>query len=683
LAAQRAVSDTLPPMDSSDAADSAPQPSPGPEPAVLSDEPLSEPVIEPVIEPAAEDTPGPIDGAASPAAGATAVIGATGAAAVIGATAAIAVAPSSAEPRSAARRRGSSPRSALRWITALWAALLVGASLLWPVDFGYDELQHFDMTYQYSQHPTTLYAPGQLGLSKAAVAIHGLEPNPLAHQFAIAPIAARGDRPTLNELGGVAISPGAGTNQMVQHPPLYYWLGAVILRLPGVSHLAWDLQFWLVRLLSVLLMLPVPLLSFGSARRLARRMLPDTAGPDIAIPNPAPAVDPASDSPAGPVTRPSPGSTVQSVDNRFTGRQNAIGLIAAVVPITVPNLIRDGSSVTNDSLLISATSFFLYFLIRICLGEVSKKMVAGASIAVTVALLTKGFALVLPPILLIGLIIGWRRSPAEGDAPRDRRQLAWVSGIYLACMVIGGLWWLRNLIRFSAIQVNGFGPGTNNARYGLPDNNGSFVKFLPNFLNQVLARVWGGFAIPDTPLGSSLSVYGWPAVIGLGLLGALSVRRLRSVVLLLLLGIVLTLGVMSEGSWSLYSTHSKVGPQAAQGRYLYHLILVLAVVGAVGWAAMLRPRLTNVTAYVVLLLALVTNASAWFMILDSWYSSGPVGLPTKLRNAVHGVFRWSPVPKPLTAAIFLLVIVTAVLGWLQLRRYCRSVQASEPAIAEG
>jgi 4-amino-4-deoxy-L-arabinose transferase-like glycosyltransferase len=544
------------------------------------------------------------------------------------------------------RRRARSPRTPLRWLVGLWAALLVGASLLWPVSYGYDELQHFDMTYQYAQHPTTFYAPGALHLSNAAVAIQKLvPPNPNVGPFATAPIAARADRPTLKQLGGANTSPAAAVDQMVQHPPLYYWLGAVVLDLPGVSHLAWDQQFWLVRLVSVLLMLPVPLLCFGAARRLARRFKVDER------------------------TVPTRGDSTDG----FSGTENAIGLIAAAVPLTIPNLIRDGAAVTNDSLLISATSFFCYFLIRICFGELSKKVVAGASVALLVALLTKGFALVLPPILIVGLVIGWRRNRREGANPLTRRQLTEIAAIVVGCLVVGSLWWLRNLIRFSAIQVNGFGPHSDDVRYGPADNAGTLAHFIPDFLSQTMGRTWGGFGLADYPSGSAVSVWGWPVLVGVGLLAALQVKRHRGVTVLLLIGVLLTFGVVAENAWGLYKTHSRIGVQGAQGRYVYHTIVVLAAVAAVGWASVLRRRTTNLLAYGVLLLAILTNASAWFMIVDTWYAGGRAPLLRKIRDGIHGVVRWSPVPKPFTLAVFAVVVVTAVLSWLQVRRYCRSL----------
>lgn len=78
----------------------------------------------------------------------------------------------------------------------------------------------------------------------------------------------REDRPSFDALGGAAPDPSGPANQMVQHPPLAYWLDALVLRLPGVGTLAWDLQVWLLRLLGIVLVLPVPFLAWAATRRL-------------------------------------------------------------------------------------------------------------------------------------------------------------------------------------------------------------------------------------------------------------------------------------------------------------------------------------------------------------------------------------------------------------------------------
>ncbi|MDQ2758800.1 MAG: hypothetical protein M3Y71_19960, partial [Actinomycetota bacterium] len=52
-------------------------------------------------------------------------------------------------------------------VTTLWAALLLGASLLWPPLTGYDEAMHVGMAGAYAGAPTRLYGPGELTQSRA------------------------------------------------------------------------------------------------------------------------------------------------------------------------------------------------------------------------------------------------------------------------------------------------------------------------------------------------------------------------------------------------------------------------------------------------------------------------------------------------------------------------------------
>ena len=209
---------------------------------------------------------------------------------------------------------------AMVWVvTALWAALLLGASLLWPMTYGAAEAQHIDMAYAYSTDPLHFYRPGQLTLSQATVNILKQTPgHPPVQRFYGAPIPLRGDRPSFTGLGGHAVAKGAPPNQMVEHPPLYYLAEAAVLRVPGVSHLPWDKQVWLMRLLSVLFMLPIPILCWATTRRLVSAIHPIAGAERFAV-------------------------------------------VAAVVPVTMPNLIRDGASVTNESLLILAASAVLFW----------------------------------------------------------------------------------------------------------------------------------------------------------------------------------------------------------------------------------------------------------------------------------------------------------------------------------
>jgi 4-amino-4-deoxy-L-arabinose transferase-like glycosyltransferase len=494
----------------------------------------------------------------------------------------------------------------------LWGSLLLGASILWPMSYGYDEPQHIDMAYVYAADPFHFHGPGTLLPTRADLHMQASVPGyPPQQPFATAPTVGRSQRPSFDQLGGHAPTTGTQPNQMVQHPPLYYWLAAVILRLPGVSHLAWDVQVWLMRLLSVLMLLPVPALCWAGTRRLLGAIGP---------------------------------ARVHASDTAMT---------AAVIPLTIPNLIRDGSSVTNDSLLILSTSVLLYLLIRVITGDLTRRTAAGVGVSLAAALLTKGFALVLPPVVLAAYLLGAHRSDVDG--PERYRRLWRPLGIAAVGGIVGGLWWVRNLVNYGTVQVNGFGPGYDVKLYGPPDDHGTLAGFLPRFLTDFARRIWGGTGLPDTPSAGSFVVFGWFALAAIALVAGIA-RRNRAApadrlgALVLLATPVLTFLLVAADSYSTFRTWSDE-PRAAQGRYLYHAIVALAVLIAIGWMRLVPPRWRPWLAPTALAAAIATNAVVWLLLLRDWYQPVPGGLS----DAVHGVLRWSPLPMPLTV-VFVAVL---------------------------
>lgn len=506
-------------------------------------------------------------------------------------------------------------------MTALWCALLLGASLIWPMSYGSDEPQHIDMAYDYSAHPFHFYGPGRLYPSLADVgmqrAVPGYGPQTRLSQ---APIPPRGQRPTFAQLGGHAFQTGGQPNQMVQHPPLYYWLEAVLLRIPGVSGLAWDVQVWLMRLLSILIMAPLPLLCWSTAKRLLSAPFGRLA-------------------PAG------------------AGR---LAVLAAAVPLTIPNLVRDSASVQNDTLLILATSVVIWGLARAVTGDMRVRTAAVVSAALAVGLWTKGFALALPPIILIAYLVGGRR------AAREWRQAA--RGVWrplAVCLVgalVGSFWWVRNVIDYHTIQTNGFGDAYNAVIYGKPDHSGTLARFLPPFLDGFIMRIWGQIGLPDSPSPGPLIIYGWFFVVLMGVVAALAIKgsggaRLRYGVL----GLVplAYFGITFDGSYAVFRQWAHDGVHADSGRYLYGGIVVIAALFAVGWYELARPRFHGRISLIVVAGALVTNAASWLLILRSWYQ--PVtdsGYGSGTVKALRGLFRWSPLPEGITV---LLVMVLPVL----------------------
>jgi 4-amino-4-deoxy-L-arabinose transferase-like glycosyltransferase len=535
-------------------------------------------------------------------------------------------------PSSTLFRRLSRVPTTLWLITALWGALLLGASVLWPMSYGYDEPMHIDMAYVYSANPFHLYGPGQLSLTKAAIGLVKQVPGyPPKQRLADAPILPRSERPTFAQLGGHAISKVRVLNQMVQHPPLYYWLEAAVLRVPGVSDLAWDLQVWLMRLGSVLMMLPLPVLCWATARRflIGRRPAEDRSdnGPsETALPH---------------------------------DRVSRLAVLAAAIPLTIPNLIRDGSSVTNDALLVLTTSVLLYLLSRVLTGDLTRRTAVWVAVTLAAALWTKGLALALPPVVLAAYLVGWWRRPN----PASRVRALWPPlAIAAVGGIVGGLWWLRNLVDYGTVQVNGYG-AYGRVIYGPPDNRGTLTHFLPVFITQVVMRIWGGIGLLDAPSPGPFVIYGWFFVVLIGLVAAVFIRsgeggRLRALVLIS--APVLTALVVTEGSFSTNERWSTV-VAGAQGRYLYSTVVAVATLATVGWIQLTHRRVHAVFIPVVVVGAVLTNATAWIMILRSWYrpiaDAGPIA---GMRTATHALLRWSPLPS--TVTLLLVILVPAALS---------------------
>jgi hypothetical protein len=530
-------------------------------------------------------------------------------------------------------RRVRAVPTAVWLITGLWGVLLLGASLLWPMTYGYDEPQHIDMAYAYSAHPFHFYGPGELLPAEATQNMQKLVPGyPPTQRLSVAPIAPRGQRPTFAQLGGHAPTHGTQPNQMVQHPPLYYWTEAVVLRLPGVSHLPWDVQVWLMRLLSVAFMLAVPLLCWATAHRLLARVHPLAHGESGAV-------------------------------------------LAAAIPLTIPNLIRDGSSVTNDSLLILATSVVLYLCCRAMTGDLSRRTSVWMGFWLAVALLTKGFALVLPPIVLVAYVLGLF---SDRERTGSRLRLLWPALIApVIGGVVGGLWWLRNLIDYGTVQTDGFGSAYQVVLYGPPDNRGTFGGFLPIFASDFIARIWGGIGLPDLPSPGPFVIYGWFALV---LIGAAIFALARSGpgsrvrTWLLTATVALTVGVVAEGSYSTFHTWSSA-VRGTQGRYLYHVIVVIAAFAALGWARIVKPGIRPILVPTVVAAAVLTNALSWVVLLRSWYGLNVNSL-AGLKGTVHGLLRWSPVPSPLTVLVVgLLPVAASILSVTLLTRDARRLSA--------
>lgn len=529
--------------------------------------------------------------------------------------------PAGPAPAPSHRRLGRAGRiPGLVWlVTAVWGLLMALGTIVWPATYGLDESAHIDMAYAYATD-ARLYDPGTLGYSQAVTKIQAYYVgHPLRRTLAEASLPARGARPSLDQLGSQrVIGRQTSINQMTQHPPAYYALCAVVLKVPGVSSLAFDQQIGLMRLVSLLCMLPVPLLAWATARALR---LPDWTA-----------------------------------------------LAAAVVPLGVPGLLRTGSVVNNDALLVLATSVLLWLLARVLSGDLRRRTAAGIAVALAVALLTKGLALVLPPIVGVAYLVAWRK---------QRRFPVLPLLIAAAGGVVGGLWWLRNLVRFGVVQPNGFGPDFERTVFGPPTNIGHFDVFLPTFTNAFFVRAWAGLGIPDTPAQPPVLVWAWLILVAIGVVAALSVRsplpRVGSIALVA--PFVLSGLVVASQSWTTYQAYGRLA--AVQGRYAYLGIAGLAVVAVLGLGQLLLPRYRLRLPVVLFGLAMVTEAAAVYLIAGNWFHRDSMSAFGRAHEGFAAMLRLSPWPAPLTVLPFLAVVLLAPVGLVLLARSAGSRAAGD------
>jgi 4-amino-4-deoxy-L-arabinose transferase-like glycosyltransferase len=528
-------------------------------------------------------------------------------------------------------RRLAAVPTVVWYVSALWLALLLGASVLWPMSSGYDEVNHIGMALVYSSHPFHFYGPGQLHSTKVQIALNAMLPS-FNHDLSVAghAILPRGHRLSFQQLGGATIVADSYPNQMVQHPPLYYWIEAVLLRVPGVTTIAWDQTVWLMRLVSVACMAPIPLLCWATTRRMLAGW-------------------------RGPWRRGQ--ATAGIVRTDLTPR---LALIGAALPLTIPNMVRDGSSVTNDSLLVLTTSVVLYGVSRVLTGDLTRRTAVMIAVFLAAALWTKGFALVLPPVVLVTYLIAWWRRPTSAR----RIAVLWPPLVIAAIgAAVGSLWWLRNLVKYGTVQIDGLGPKFQQLIYGPPDHAGTLTHFIPPFVTGFVMRIWGGVGIPDIPDPGPFIEYGWFFVVLIGVVAALAMRgstgsRVRSAVLTS--AAVLTALVVAEGSFQTFAKWSNA-LSGVQGRYIYSTVTAIASVATVGWLQLTRPRTHATFAPFVVIGAVVTNAAVWILILRSWYA--PVGTASSegFLGSVHALFRWSPLPSPVTLVfVFVLPALAAL-----------------------
>lgn len=521
---------------------------------------------------------------------------------------------------------------ALVWlIAALHLGLMATFALLYPPYTELDEVQHVDavvaIAYNHDWPGPGKRVESQAVILTADTNVRGANQRPYSDD----PTTPRSQRRSLADLGAEkpANTDPKLLNQMVQHPPGFYALGAAFLKvIPGSNGWHYDQTVYALRLLCALLLAPVPLIAFGLVR----------------------------------AVRGSPG----------------VATTAAALPLLAPQFDRVGGSVNNDSLLVLMTGLCTLLLARVVMGDARWRTSVALGVALGIALFTKGFALVLIPCVAVGYLVA-RRSV-------DRWWLKGLASLSIA-FVLGGWWWLANLVRYGRIQPDGI-PNIRKVILGSkagPDVPLHVGKFVEGTYTRLSVRFWGGLGINYMPpetfphwLTNAFCVVALVAAIAAfvrwrGPRAALAVSTL--------LPFLLTLAIVVVGIWGTYRYNRAFG--GAQGRYLYGVMAGLSAVVALGLHGLLprtRPLLHRLLPVGVLALGGAMQLYALrYVFRVNWQ---PGRGADRFDTGMRGIKAFSPFAPGVTYGIFGATAVAAVAMGLAALWSLRSAQPGFELVEE-
>lgn len=302
--------------------------------------------------------------------------------------------------------------------------------------------------------------------------------------------APRAERPAFEDLGS-----GESTgivNPIAQHPPLYYGLaGGVLASLDLVADASswpFDRQVAVLRLLDVLLVAPLPLLAWLTARRLRL--------PPVAC------------------------------------------VAAAALVVCIPSLTHIGSVVNNDDLLVLLGGVLTLLVARIMTGDTSVRTSLLSGLVLGLALFTKGFALVLVPWVVLAHAI------ALVPARRFGELAARVSAALLVAFAAGGWWWARNLL-VDGVLLPAVGLRD---RVPVDPRVGEFAR---GFGDRLVTGVWGSFGWQEAALPLAL-VSALSVALVVSLVRGLKVAPRPAPLLVLLLPVAALVVLIAANAWRAY-----------------------------------------------------------------------------------------------------------------------------------
>lgn len=398
----------------------------------------------------------------------------------------------------------------VNWVGLAWVGMLITFMLSVPIFQAPDEPQHLDRVRDTA-------VTGFPAWDDEYISAEVLESMRIL-QFSIVPMAFAAEaapprpQPNFNDLA--AESPSRPVNQLAGHPPAYYALigGArtfVVSWLPS-SLWQFDREILLVRFLNVLLLAPLPWIAARAARNI--------------------------------------GMPLQSV------------WLAAVVPVSVPQLAHIGSVVNNDNLLILSAGLATMFAADVLGRGMRAVPVMGLATSAAVAAQTKLFGVLVAVFATWVILLALRRESAR-----------WRLGLGGLVIVALASWtYVRNLVLFGHIYPTRAPDGSPPTGVDFPFDA---VRFLRELWLNTTESFWGRFGWLQLQI-----LYPWVALLSIAVIACVSLAALRPVVPAVRpLLVPIALFVPTYTATALIG-HLDTGLfPAEQGRYLFPLIVSLSV----------------------------------------------------------------------------------------------------------
>lgn len=479
-------------------------------------------------------------------------------------------------------------------VTAAFALWLVVWALVVPVFQAPDERAHVDATVQVALG-NAWAAPGDLRILNAVMVAQ--------QQEATQPAAARS---TVSELLQKAPGTSDTVDQMTQHPPTAYLVGAAALRVAHYGDLRWDRAVEVLRLVDVLWVTALPLLAWATVRRLTR----------------------------------SPRAA----------------LVGALALFATPQLASIASSVSNDAPVMLLGAVVTWLATRMLTGDLRRRTLLGLGVALGALIWMKGTGLpAIPFVAVVVLVAG------SGAVPFLRRLGRTVVVLGVAALV-GAWWWLHNLVTYHQLQPNGY--EQYHPPMAFPPGEGPrLLTFLDVSWGTITRTFWG------SPGGSAQVTIGAVltavlTVVALGVVLVWGFRRgpeRRAVVCLAVFPALLVAG-QTWTSAHAYLTTTFVS--ATQGRYYFPAIVCLIAISAVAWRRI--PRTPGGRRALATLLAVGSVVIGWYglAVVAAWFwnaARGPLTTAGIERFTAGGpVPVWFVAVLAVLTALGLLVALTQV-----------------------